>query len=312
MRARTFVSRALSLALASEATIAFAQGERVSVRIDCPMLAEETRATVEARAQAELISRSDLEGVLDVTCRPESLTVGWTAVQASRRQQPIDLKSGADDIDDRIIAAVHLLVAASIAPPIAAIVPAVAGEPRGARSEAPVAPARDVAAGWRPHFAADVGSDVELWHGRVGAAVGGDAAFQAALWPRWMLGLTIAPQWGLGSPQGLEAWALRSSVRVEYELLSRVRVGTGVSGRIVWIGGGATTPTRLDGVTGGPFLSARYVLLLAPFEASMGPRVDVLGRPVVAEVAGSEVFRVPSLIASLSLDIAAPSSSSRR
>jgi hypothetical protein len=125
-------------------------------------------------------------------------------------------------------------------------------------------------------------------------------------WERWTLGATIAPQWGLGSARGISAWGLRGVARVDYAILSQLALGVGVSGRSLWASDPAAATTQLEGTTAGALLSARYVLSIGPVAVSAGPRIEALVRPIIAELAGKEVFRVPSFVAGVTIDGSAP------
>jgi hypothetical protein len=53
--------------------------------------------------------------------------------------------------------------------------------------------------------------------------------------------------------------------------------------------------------TFGAFAAFRYVLSQGPFALAAGPDLIVLARPVVVDVFGAELFRVPRVVAGLSI-----------
>ena len=68
------------------------------------------------------------------------------------------------------------------------------------------------------------------------------------------------------------------------------------------MGASGTSPSRLEGKTGGAVVSARYVLSFGWLDLGFGPYVEALLRPIVVDLSRVEVFRVPSVVAGVSID----------
>jgi hypothetical protein len=285
-----------------------AEPGRASLRVECPALDTEARAVVEARAQAELVSEALPEGEIAVTCDATSATLVWTPKGGAPRERRVELARSGGTIDDTILGALHALVFEEMhpaPPPTLAAPPKV--EPPTEPPPAPaLAPAPEPAPPHRVRVAGLAGVDAELWQGRVGGALGAYTGLAVSPWERWTFRLAIAPQWALGSADGISAWGLRGVARVDYEVLSRVELGVGVGARSLWANATGTTAPQHDGTTGGAIVAARYVLPLGPVRLSAGPRLEALVRPIVVDYAGKEVFRVPSLVAGIMIEAEAP------
>jgi hypothetical protein len=107
---------------------------------------------------------------------------------------------------------------------------------------------------------------------------------------------------GIDLADSRKVFALSTLARLDYHVVSGVVVGVGATGRLVE----AREPgSSLRGATGGLTASAYLAVPLGPrWELSVGPRLDALVRPVIVEVSDREVFRVPSFIGGLELDLA--------
>lgn len=309
MPRRRFATRATALgslcATVCAATTSLAEPGRARLRLECAALDEEARAAVEARAEAELVSEPLPEGEVSVTCSATTATVVWAPRDGEHRERKVDLTADPATIEDAILAALHALLFEEAQPPTVA--PPVV-EPVAPPKPEPTAPEPlpETTAPRRMHVAGVVGADAELWHGDISVALGVYTGIAVSPWNRWTLSLILAPEWGLGSAIGISAWGLRGFARVDYAVLSHVEIGVGVSGRSLWANAADATTSQLEGTTAGATLSARYVLPLGPITLSAGPRVEALARPIVVEFAESEVFRVPSFVAGVTLDVSAP------
>jgi hypothetical protein len=267
--------------------------------VDCPALADEARAVLEARAQAELLSETLPSGNVSITCDASSATLRWTPADGAPRERRVALVRGAES-DDAVLAAVHALlfedgrVAPAPAPVEAPSVPPLETRPRApAPGSSPV------------RFAGIAGGDVELWSGSVRVALGAETGV-AITSGRWACRILAAPQWGLGAPRGIRAWALRGEVLVVYSPLPYLDVAVGADVRSVWANATGTTTAQQQAASGGALLSARGTMHLGPIALSLGPRVEAMVRPVLVELAGTELFRVPSVVAGATLDGMAP------
>jgi hypothetical protein len=66
---------------------------------------------------------------------------------------------------------------------------------------------------------------------------------------------------------------------------------------------GGTSPGQGQGFTAGVASTARYRAPLGPVDVSAGPTLELLARPIVVDVTGTESFRVPDVLFSATLDI---------
>jgi hypothetical protein len=60
--------------------------------------------------------------------------------------------------------------------------------------------------------------------------------------------------------------------------------------------------TQRLATTAGLLAPLRWAGAMGPLTLVAGPQIEALVRPVVVDVAGGEVFRLPSLLASISID----------
>jgi hypothetical protein len=295
MRPRSLAASATAVALASAATAGGAEAGRPSLRVECPALGDEARAVLEARAQAELVSERLPDGEVTVTCEATSASVAWVPRGGPRRVRTLELAGDGASIDDRILVALHALLFEETGPP-----------PVDEPDVREAAPAQEGSPARRFPIAGVAGGDTELWHGGVSVALGAYTGLLVSPWNRWTFVVVVAPQWGLGNASGTSAWGLRAVARVDYEVVPHVELGLGVSGRSLWVGATGAAQSQLEGTTAGAIVAARYVVGLGPIELSVGPHLEALVRPIVVDVGGSEVFRVPSFVGALTVDGAAP------
>jgi hypothetical protein len=57
-----------------------------------------------------------------------------------------------------------------------------------------------------------------------------------------------------------------------------------------------------NAATAGLIATARYVARLGSFELSAGPQGELFYRPIIVQVSGAEVFRMPAALVSLSIE----------
>lgn len=70
------------------------------------------------------------------------------------------------------------------------------------------------------------------------------------------------------------------------------------------IAAGSTSPGEQDATTLGAFALLRYALRIGRLDLSAGPQAELLARPIVVKSDGNEVFRLPTLVAGVSLEAA--------
>jgi hypothetical protein len=142
--------------------------------------------------------------------------------------------------------------------------------------------------------------DSELWARAIPAAMGGHFGARVLLPRNWSATLVGGIAWGLGSAQGIHARSFRVTMALDCTLLHHIRIGLGGDARFA-DATGDHTPRELDGTTAGGILFAQYVLRLGAIGLSAGPQVELLGRPLVVQIAGNEAFRIPAVLFGFSL-----------
>jgi hypothetical protein len=123
---------------------------------------------------------------------------------------------------------------------------------------------------------------------------------------RWAFALTAGAGWGTAAAQGIHAQTLQAAFVVGYQPSAHVELGLGAEARLLSAtatDAAAGTAEQHDWTEGGS-VSARYVARLGPLRLAIGPRIAVLAHPFIVEVAGKEVFRIPAVVAGLSVDSA--------
>jgi hypothetical protein len=299
--AGTWVAAVAKLGVATSAYAQVGPGQDVPLRMDCPMLDEESRAALEARARAELMAAPLPAGEITIQCARQSAVVTWRQAGGSLRMQSLWLA----DLDptravDRLLDAVHALRfegtpagPASVSPPIQ---PPETPRPSPPLRAAPLP-------GGRYRLGATVGIDGELWQGAIGGGIGGNVGVRLSAHGGWSAALVAGSAWGLANGQGIRAQTVQAALRIGYAPLSHVEFGLGAEVRRLMVdSSGALRPAKQDGTTGGAVAFARYTLARGPFELSVGPQLEWLAQPIVVELAGMEVFRIPTFVAALSMD----------
>jgi hypothetical protein len=287
-----------ALALASHAGEARADTPAVTLQVACPALQGETLALFEARARAELAMEARANGRLQIACGGTSATLAWD-VGGQRREQTVALPIDDESVVDRLLNAVHALVSQEPA----RATPQPAASSRAIESRAPPAPdaATAPAAG---RFAVMGGADLELWQGQIQGAAGVHLGGRLSLADRWDLVALVGWAFGLESASGLHAWQLRGLARVSYAPLPWLWIGAGGSVRGVWVDASSgLSPGERSGATPGALVSAGSALDLGPMVASVGPDLEILARPITAQLGGAPVFQVPQLVVGASIDL---------
>jgi hypothetical protein len=116
--------------------------------------------------------------------------------------------------------------------------------------------------------------------------------------------LALGPNWAVASASTIRAWSLQALLRIEYAPLASLHLGLGATARALWASrAGAATH---QGDTAGAVASVQYLVPVGPIELSAGPQLQALVRPISVQFAGLELFRVPNLVAGVSLDVSYP------
>ena len=145
-----------------------------------------------------------------------------------------------------------------------------------------------------------MGADSELWSGGVTAAIGAHAGARVSPARRWSLSVAAGDMWATGAPRSVESQTLRALVGVGYDLEPSVRLGLAGDVRMMLAQQGSSPAS--NAATAGLVATARYVARLGSFELSAGPQGEILYRPIIVQVSGDEVLRVPTALLSLSVD----------
>jgi hypothetical protein len=312
----------VGLALSVATTVAGATPDRVTFAIDCPPLDDDARAALEARARADLVLERVREGTVRVACVGSVARVAWRPVVGAPHDAQATLPADRPGAVDALLQVVHdvLVDVAAVDPrpadttPLASIPPtappptpappastAPPPEPSatGVHSE-PEALATPAISRWRVL----AGARSELWSGAIGAALGADAGVRMVVSGPWRVAALAGPSWGLTGASGIHAWTLHVGARAELVPWRHLALSAGIDARLLWASGGspAFAQSTLDGTTGGATVGAAYLARLGPLDVSLGPAVEALLRPVIVQVNGQELFRLPTFVASLSLE----------
>jgi len=281
-----------------------------ALRIDCAALDLESRSALEARARAEIVLTPRPAGTVIVVCRERSAQVDWLPAGPGRAQQRVvALEGTAPGVTvDRLLDAVHELRLGGDVPG--------AGSP----TAAPAAPTRTAA----PAIAVDVGTvaaprtarrvrfgvaaaaRAELWEGAITGGVAGEVGLRLASRAGWSFSVAAAIGRGAESAQGIQARTLGASVAAQHPIAAGFELAIGGEWRQLV----ATRPgeARLEqhyGGTFGGFAALRYVLSRGRFSFAAGPDLAVLAAPIAVDLGASELFRIPRLLAGLSVTGAA-------
>jgi hypothetical protein len=275
-------------------------GEQIPLTIDCAALDDEGRSVLEARARADLLLEPREDGSLSVSCRGESSSVTWLPADGRARTRVRHLPPDRPGIVDGLLEDLHAVLsetalgspASQPADPSGFAAPT--APPAGAETARASVASAEV---HRVRLAA--GAHSELWSGAIGGAIGARGGVRLGLAGPWWLSLVAGANWGTTKASELEAWSLSTVLTLDRDFGEHVVVGAGLVGTVLWATGnaGAFTQRQLDGATAGAVLRAAYRAPLGPIELSIGPELDALMRPVIVQVGGQEVFRMPTLVA---------------
>ena len=114
----------------------------------------------------------------------------------------------------------------------------------------------------------------------------------------WGLAVAGGAEWGLASPHGFAARELWLMAGAGYLVLPHWSLGMGARARFVSADAPApsTSPPSLHGFTSGLVASVRYEATLGPLTLAAGPQIEALIRPVIVQLDGAEIFRVPTWV----------------
>jgi hypothetical protein len=297
-RSRVVALVGTGVALTAPSRHALAQPIEADLAIDCPGLGDSGGAALEARARAEIAGVHGVGDRVSITCATGSATLSRTRSGSVVNQRVVQLGDDASANVDAMLESLHTLLTeeaslATVSPtPVGVMAPPAVSDTEATRES-----------GGFTRFGAFAGGRGELWQGTLGAALGFHAGAELRLSRSWSLVALVGPAWGIGGGS-VHAWTLNADVRLDGEILPHVVFGLGVSGRILWANVDASGQSAQVGTTGGALLTARVRTSLGPLVLSGGPQLDALLRPLVIDVGGAEAFRVPTLLASLLVDVA--------
>ena len=326
-------------------------GGAIGLRIDCSALDEAAYAALEARARAQLASASTRSsGEVSITCSPGAAVLKWVPADGTWRQQTVPLgplgplgEDRSDAVEAILTALDALMIEAPSAdapdagataprspppapppspPPPAPSPPPVKPAPAKVPPPAPAPPPAETPAAGTDEAPADrpssyrvgvtVGADSELWSGGVTAAVGAHAGARLSPARRWSVSAAVGDMWATSAPRSVQSQTLRALVGAGYDVDPSIRLG--LAGDVRMMLAQQPSSPASNAATAGLVATARYVARLGSFELSAGPQGEILYRPVIVQVSGEEVLRVPTALVSLSvegtLDVGAPSGGS--
>jgi hypothetical protein len=267
--------------------------------IECPALGLDDLAALEARARAELGLSGRRGAAVSIDCDARRVLVSSEGRAPVERRVAAELQGVA--FVDALVNTLHALLVekppGEAPPPIVRVVPA---EP--VSEDVVVVPERRRSMG----VAIAGGVDSELWSGAIAAALGGHVGVRLAMNARWSAELDGGIVWRLGAtPQGLEGRTIRGALQVDYAPIEPLRIGLAAETRILVASAtGSTAPSTRDAVTVGAMAVARYAIRAGRVEILVGPQIEVFAWPVVVQADGSESFRLPSVLAGVSLEAA--------
>jgi hypothetical protein len=268
----------------------------VELSIDCPVLDREALALLEARARADLVAEPHETGGVAISCTTSLATLAWRKTSGPRRERTVVLSLDPANAVDMLLGALDDLLSEKQAAPEAGDLATPSSLPQP--SSPPTPTSLSIRAS---RFGATGGVGSEVWQEGIGGAVGVHGGGEVRLSDSWSVVAIVGPAWGVTSADGIHAWTIRTDLRVDYDVVRRLELGLGVSGRVVWINRNLASSTQ-SAVTGGGLLVARYQVPLGPLALSFGPELEALARPVLVEFAGAEAFRIPIWILGFSVD----------
>jgi hypothetical protein len=315
----SLVASALSTLVLGSAG-ARAGGGNVELRIDCPALDEAGLAALEARSRAEMTSARLPAGEVSIVCKGGSAALTWQRLGGKRRESDVGLGSEPSLAVDAILTALDALLfekqgetqgpdepdAASSAGPTstepAAAPSAVDPPPPTPPVEPSATRMQDGLPTLPPSYGVGLtlGMDSELWSGGIEGGIGPRAGVRFRGPGRWSANLSGGALWGTNATQGVHSQVLRVVAGLDYDLWPHVLVGAGADARVLFAGQGGASESQAT--TAGAVVSARYLATLGAFSLSAGPQAELLVRPLIVQVGGAEIFRIPTAIASLAVE----------
>ncbi len=276
-----------------------------AVVVECVSLGDEGRSQLEVRAQAQLAS--SVEGrQLVVRCRGSEASLEVRDGSGDDRSSSVAITgvgtSAPDDVD-AILAGLRRLLLEPPAPSVPSI-----GAPPIPEAEPPESDHAPQPSARRRSWSLLAGADGELWQGAVTGAIGGHAGGSLDLGGPWAITAIVGPAIGIGNASGTSVWTVQAVAQVDWVPTPWLRVSLGSSGRVLWAQASSLSPSQQSGVTGGGVASVRFALPIDDVELSLGPTLDVMLRPVAVDVEGRELFRLPSVVAALTLEARYPTS----
>jgi hypothetical protein len=270
--------------------------------IDCPSLAADTQAELLARLRAEIGFRQAATYV-SVACDQEQAIVALIAEGEVRRAE-LPLIDPDDDraLKERLLDRVAELVAptpeqtAESAEPAPAAFAPVRPDLTPTYDE-PSPPTHDPAT----TALVQLGMRGQSWGG---AAVGdlGPRLLLGFASGRFELGAGIAGAWALASPHGLHARSVSTLLVADGWALESLALGGGLGLSWVTISSPATTEIESTRVVFA-MARARAKLVLGELVACLGPELYLNDQQVTARKAGTDVFRIPTLILGVGIDL---------
>jgi hypothetical protein len=279
------------------------------VRIDCAALDGESRSALEARTRAEIALLPQPAGTVVVTCRERNARIEWLpATTGPVRQRAVALEGPNDAVAvDRLLDAIHELRAGPTDPRAAppalrttAATPAVAARSADVSG---IAAARSTR---RLRMGVIAAARAELWEGAIAGGVAGELGLRLATRAGWSITAAAALGGGAQTARGIQASMVVASIAGQHPISSWLELAIGGEWRRIGATGTfAGAREEQHGGTFGGFAALRYVLSRGPLSFAAGPDLAVLATPIAVDVGGGELFRIPRLVAGLSLSGAA-------
>ena len=291
------------LGVLGAAATAHAGGAGPPLRIDCPVLDLESQAALEARARAEMALTPLPAGEIAISCERHRAHVGWRAVGGGLHQREVGLGADPAVAVDSLLGAVHALrfddagavAVAAAAPPETVVAqpsrPPASPPPRGAVA----------VTGQRVGLGVLLGLHSELWEGAMAGVIEAHLGLRVSWRGRWSLAAAGGLGQGLETAEGIRARTWRAMLSLGYLAGAHLDLRAGGEWRSISpaLAGAVTAAPRRS--TSGAFVAARYVVSDGRFRLAAGPQLDLATAPILVDLDGREVFRLPRLAVGFSL-----------
>jgi hypothetical protein len=305
-------SRVLGIVLGTAGFPALAHAAP-SVSILCEQLSHDDRASVEARARADLAVKGLREGSIELSCADGRARADYAAPGAPHQSRSAPSAADPRQLVEQLLALLDDATTTSLdapatpregeRPPVVGLeLPRVAPsskpllENAGADSSAAVAPS-----GWR-RIELGIGIAGELWFAEITAAIGPRFGVGVALYPELYVRLSGAMLLASQRPEGIGSRLYALGAEAEWQLAERMSLVMGANlSQLVIIPQDEWTPTSRSSLL--PGLHARLPFRFVSGYVALGPEVVVRSRQRDIQLDERTALEVPAVCAGLLLEL---------